>query len=356
MWAGETDKNGKSRYSAAHFNHLKTAMQFLIDHYGNTSVNNFTRHSLKYLQEKLETCGCIRGIPYRRPSVNKYVRIIVKAFEEGEERGWGVPEALPGLLKKVRPLRVGQTMAPEYKLREPVEIATVKATLDYITVEMVRAMVQVHLICTMRSQDVCNLRLCDCLIDPPDYPAGTWFYEPYTHKTKHRGKRLFKSIPPEAQEILRPYIEAKKNNPEAFLFCPKDAVKAYREKRRAERETRVQPSQVERSKRAKRRMPKREPGEKYRVDSYRTAVQRAITRAQKAGVDVPHWFPHLLRHRSVSETNARFNKQAAQDAAGHSHEKVTEGYIHQIPAELQRMAEVAQKQPRIFSQKSDESS
>jgi len=276
---------------------------------------------------------------------------IVKAFEEGEERGWGVPEALPGLLKKVRPLREGQTMASEYELREPVEIAAVEATLPFITSETVRAMVQVHLICTMRSQDVVNLRLCDLLIDPPDFPTGSWFYEPFTHKTKHRGKRLFKTILPEAQEILLPYIEAKRDNPEAFLFSPKDSVAKFRAEQRAKRKTKVQPSQVERAKQAKKRKPKRAPGEKYRVDSYRTAVQRAITRAQKAGVDVPHWFPHLLRHRSVSETNARFGKTAAKEAAGHSDEKVTEGYIHQIPAELKRMAEVAREQPRIFSQR-----
>jgi hypothetical protein len=76
-------------------------------------------------------------------------------------------------------------MAAGYVLREPVEIEAVKATLPFIRTEMVKAMVQVHLLCTMRSQDVVNLHLCDLRIDPPGYPFG---HTPRFHSLAQAGE------------------------------------------------------------------------------------------------------------------------------------------------------------------------
>ena len=143
----------------------------------------------------------------------------------------------------------------------------------------------IHRVSDMRSQDVCNLRICDIEMNDPDY-LDVWFYAPHTHKTKKQGKKLLKAIPPEAQEILKPFIEAKKNAPTAYIFSPSDAMKKHRQKLRENRKTPVQPSQIERTKRAKKRKPKKEPGEKYLASSYRTAVQRAQKQARKAGIDI----------------------------------------------------------------------
>ena len=330
-------------YSPGYVTHIRIAMQFLIDQCGHLSTAEFTRHTLKSLQEKLEKEG-IHGKPYCRESVNRYIRFMVNAFIEGEERGWGVDENLPGQLTRVRPLRIGRTTAPEYQEVGAVEIDVVKATLPFMS-DTIRAMVMTQLLCTMRSQDIVNLRVCDVQMNHPKYP-GVWFYEPHTHKTKKRGKRLLKVIPPEAQEILAPFIRAKMDTPTAFVFSPRDVTKKHREQLREYRKSKPTPSQIERAKRAKKRKPKCAPGEKYRVDSYRTAVQRAQGRARKAGVDVEHWFPHQLRHRSVTETRAKFGLKAARDMAGHSNSKVTKGYAKQ---KIERMVKVARKQSRIFS-------
>jgi hypothetical protein len=309
-------------YSKDYIGHIKIAMQFLIDRCGHLSTADFTRHTLKSLQGEIEERG-VNGTPYCRGSVNRYVSFIKKAFEVGEENGWGIDENLPGQLAKVRPLRQGHTKAKEYEPREPVEIETVKATLPFLR-EPVGAMVMVHLLCCMRSQDVINLRSCDIETNDPKYP-GVWWYAPYDHKTKKQGKKLVKVIPPEAQEILRPFLDAKKGNPTAFIFSPRDTVKKHREKLRENRMSKPTPSQIERAQRAKKRKPKHPLGERYTTGSYRTAVQRAQERARKAGVDIPHWFPHQIRHESVSEIKAQFGMKAARDMAGHSNSKVTKG-------------------------------
>jgi integrase len=317
-------------------------MQFLIDHCGNLSVDDFTRYVLKHLQEKLEQEG-VTGRPFARPLVNRYVSFIKTAFREAEESGL-CSESIVDSLARVRPLKRGKTTAREYEPVDHVDTDVVKATLPFMS-EIIRAMVMIHLLCSMRSQDVINLRICDIEMNDPKYP-GVWWYAPHDHKTKKQGKKLVKVIPPEAQEILRPFIEAKKDTPEAFLFSPKDAIKKHRKELRENRQSKPTPSQIERAKRAQKRKPKHPLGERYTAGSYRTAVQRAQERAKKAGIDIPHWFPHQIRHESVSEIKARFGMKAARDMAGHSSSKVTKGYTHE---KLDRMAMVARKQSRIFS-------
>ena len=116
----------------------------------------------------------------------------------------------------------------------------------------------------------------------------------------------------------------------------------------------VQPSQVKRAQKAKRN-PKRAPKEQYSNVTYYRAISRAIARAQAAGVEIPHWHPHQIRHQSIAETRNRFGDRAARDFAGHGSVKVTNGYgknkIKGIgKKQLERIVRVATEQPRIFSQ------
>ena len=87
----------------------------------------------------------------------------------------------------------------------------------------------------------------------------------------------------------------------------------------------------------------------------KSADSRAIARAQAAGVEIPHWHPHQIRHQSIAETRNRFGDRAARDFAGHGSVKVTNGYgknkIKGIgKKQLERIVRVATEQPRIFSQ------
>ena len=82
------------------------------------------------------------------------------------------------------------------------------------------------------------------------------------------------------------------------------------------------------------------------LEHLRTAVQRSQERARKAGVEIPHWFPHQLRHRSATETRDQFGMEAARDMAGHSDSKITKRYAKQ---KIERMVKVAREQERVFS-------
>jgi len=174
----------ESRYSKSHIDHCRIAMQFLIDHCGNLSVDDFTRYVLKQLQEKLEQEG-VTGRPFARPLVNRYVSFIKTAFREAEESGL-CSESIVDSLARVRPLKRGKTTAREYEPVDHVDTDVVKATLPFMS-EIIRAMVMIHLLCSMRSQDVINLRICDIEMNDPKYP-GVWWYAPHDHKTKKQGR------------------------------------------------------------------------------------------------------------------------------------------------------------------------
>ena len=68
------------------FNHVKTAMGFLVKHFGRESADNFAPMSLIFLQKQLVEHG------YARLMVNRYVAIIKQAFKHGAKFGWVNPQ------------------------------------------------------------------------------------------------------------------------------------------------------------------------------------------------------------------------------------------------------------------------
>ena len=346
-WVATEYRNSKPQYS-----HCKVAAQLLIDHCGNESVDNITKHTIIALQEKLVE----NGKP--RPSIDRYIGLIKAIFEEGAYLGWGVSEKTADSVSRVRNLKKGRTLAPEYAEVNAIDDAIVGKTLPFMNTT-IRAMIQIQRICCMRGQDVRNLRLQD--IDMDSYSSfKVWLYYPFKHKGTSRGKTLVKGIPEEAQEILKPFLEGKK--PTDFVFQPKESVAKFHAERRTKRKTKVQPSQVKRAQK-KNRKTKRAPNEQYSNASYYRGVVRAIERANKAGkkemgeawVPIPHWHPHQVRHQSVAETRNRFGNIAARDCAGHGSVKVTNGYGKNKnkgirKKQLKRIVKVAMKQDRIFSE------
>src|SRR4029077_17478728 len=92
---------------------------------------------------------------------------------------------------------------------------------------------------------------------------------------------------PKAQAIITPFL---KTDLHGYLFSPKESMEAVRAERRKNSNTPVRTEQ------ARKRKPKRQPGEHYHVSSYRQAVIKAC---RKAGV--PEWHPHQLRHNMATE-------------------------------------------------------
>ena len=99
-----------------------------------------------------------------------------------------------------------------------------------------------------------------------DQGGETWVYTPARHKAEHHDKPREVLVGPRGREVLRPWLKA---DPGAYLFSPAEATLERREAMRGRRQTRVQPSQADRSK----FRPKKVPGTCYTVASYRTAIR-----------------------------------------------------------------------------------
>ena len=102
-----------------------------------------------------------------------------------------------------------------------------------------------------------------------------------------------------------------------YLFSPQETALFVKIDKRRKRKSKVQPSQVDRSK----KKPKRKPGVKYDVNAYRRAIQRA---AEKAGV--PQWFPNQLRHTRLTQIRKKYGLEAAQVIGGHAKADITQVY------------------------------
>ena len=92
-------------------------------------------------------------------------------------------------------------------------------------------------------------------------------------------------------------------------------MESVRAERRKNRKTPIRAEQP------RKRKPRRQPGARYRVSSYRQAVIKAC---QKAGV--PEWHPHQLRHAKATEIRREAGLDAARAVLGHRSTATTEVY------------------------------
>lgn len=295
---GHYQKRGKG---TSELDNIKYAIRPLRELYGRTAVQDFGPLALKALQVRMVADGLSRGVVNSR--IGKVKRIFRWAVSEEL-----APPSLMHALDTVAGLQKGRTEARETEPVEPVDDETVDATLPHLPV-VVADMVAVQRLTGMRPQDVCNLRPTDI-----DRTADVWLYRPATHKNEHHGKDRIVCIGSKGQEILLPYLL---RSPEAFCFSPAESEQRRKAELRANRKTKVQPSQVDRSKRTA----KRKPGDQYTSNSYLYAVRRA---AEKAGVS--KWAPNQLRHAAGTEIRKKFGLEAAQVVLGHSKADVTQVY------------------------------
>jgi integrase len=130
------------------------------------------------------------------------------------------------------------------------------------------------------------------------------------------------------------------------LFSPKE-VDAWRNEQRrltagTDRKTPVYPSELrskEKAKQArKRRKPVRPRRDHYDTHSYQKAIEYAFIRAQKAGVEIPHWHPNQLRHNRGTEVRKVYGVEAAQVILGHARADVTQVYAEKNQELAMRIA------------------
>jgi len=141
---------------------------------------------------------------------------------------------------------------------------------------------------------------------------SVWFYTPPNHKTQHRGHSRVIPIGPKGQAILRPFLD---RPVDAYLFSPAEAEAEIRAKRHAARKTPL--SCGNRPGTNRKANPQWKPGDRYTRDTYYRAVQHAIRAARKAGIDVPDFHPHQLRHTAATEVRRALGRDAARALLGH---------------------------------------
>lgn len=228
-------------------------------------------------------------------------------------------------LKSVEALRAGQTEAPETEPVKPVAIEVVRQTAKHLS-PVLKAMLRVHIATGMRPSELCRLRPCDI-----DRTGPVWMYRPAKHKTAGRGKTRAIPIVGDALDALVDYIN---RDPQSFCFSPAESVAWWQATKRANRKSKVQPSQVSRAK----ERPAKKPRDCYDAHSYRQSIQRAARAAK-----VKEWHPYQLRHLAGTVVRDALGIEAAQALLGHSQLSMTEHYAKLSEQKAIQAAAVAPK-------------
>jgi integrase len=209
------------------------------------------------------------------------------------------PSAYQGL-RAVASLKLGRSAARETPRVPPVPEPHIEAVQPFVS-RQVWGMIQLQFRTGARPGDVALLRLIDI-----DTSMAVWQYRPQTHKTEHHGHERTVYLGPDAQEVLREFMDRPVSS---YVFSPREAEAERLEVLHAERKTPL--SHGNRPGTNRKRKPRRVPGEHYTTDSYRRAIQRACDKAE-----IPRWHPHQLRHNAATKLRAAFGIEASRILLG----------------------------------------
>jgi integrase len=319
----------------------KYSFRPLVHLYGGTPARNFGPLSFKAVRQLM-----IDGynhprhgqqMPLARGVVNQRAGRIRRMFKWSVENELVPPSVYHGLLA-VQGLQRGRTRAREPEPVRPVPDAHVNAVRPYVS-RQVEAMIDLQLLTGMRPGEVCIMRACDL-----DTTARIWVYRPHVHKTSHHGHGREVYLGPRAQEVVKRFL---KTDLQAYLFSPGEAREERFLALRQNRKSKVQPSQVCR----RRNKPKKVPGERYDVFSYRRAIAYACDRAFQVPEGLMEaearkwrkahrWHPHQLRHNAGTNVRKKHGIELARIILGHSTAFCTEIYAE---ADRQQAMEVVAK-------------
>jgi integrase len=297
-----------------------------------------------------------------RKECNRRTNILRRIFKwaAAEEL---IPASVHASLAVVTGLQKGRTTARETTPVQPVDDATVDATLPHLG-RHVRAMVEFQRLTGCRPGEVCALRLCDI-----DRSGSVWLFKPAHHKNSHRGQRRTVAIGPRAQEVLNPFLGAE---PEAFRFNPAAAVAEIRAERAARRKTPRFKSHQKRNATKRKKLPKRPPASGYSTHAHAVAVMRAcdaawplpaelgpqVKEGKRESVTVwrkrltddeksrvrrwrqdHRWHPNQLRHSFATKVRKKHGLEAAQVVLGHAKADTTQIYAERNEALAVAVAE-----------------
>jgi integrase len=274
----------------------------LTDTYPHHRANDFGPAQLKVVRDRMI------AVSWCRNTVNQRIRRVRHMWKWAAEEGLVSPTTWHGLCV-VRGLQAGRTTARETQLRKPVADAIVDATMPHLP-RHAAGLIRFQRLTGCRPAEACRLQMCDV-----DRTGEVWVYSPPRHKCAWRGHQRNIGIGPQAQAVLREFIDGLSTDD--FVFSPKRQRAEHFAAMRAARKTPVQPSQLCRRK----KRPRKAPGERYTPASINRAVRNAC---KKAGV--VSWCPYQLRHAAGARARRIAGLDAAQALLGHRTVGMTEHY------------------------------
>jgi integrase len=300
-WAAGYYKKHGSR--TTEFDNIRCALRFLMLLFGSTPAATFGPKDLELVRQAMieDQLG--------RKTINGRISRIKRMFRWGTRVGLLPPSCYHALMA-LEGLKRFRSPAKETPPVTTVPELSIQATLNHLN-PTVRAMAQIQALTGMRPQDIRNLRTSDL-----ETSSDVWVYTPWTHKTEHHGHIRRIAIGPKAQLLLAPFL--KPNDPQSYVFSPRDTVSNLQAERSRSRKTPRTPSERNRTRKSN---PKRSPRLQYSKDAYTTAIVRAAARA-----GVPPWSPNQLRHNAATKIRSLFGLDATAAVLGHRLGSVTEVY------------------------------
>jgi len=312
----------------AEHDHIKLAVRFARKLHGLTPADQFGPLALKAVRQAMVDAGL------SRTTINQRIGRVVRMFRWATENEM-LPASIYQALDAVEGLKKGRTRAAEPKRVRPVAEADVEAIRTFLTPQ-VWAIVELLRLTGARAGEIVPIRTADI-----DRSGDVWIYRPRSHKTEDHGHERVIVLGPRAIEVLKAWL---RDDPEAFLFQPREAIRIYRKEARQARVSPLTPSQ--RARKAKRE-PKKQPGDRYEVRAVHKSITMACRRAfphptlaqvkardlttedlaeLKAWRKAHRWHPHQLRHALATTIRARFGLEASQVVLGHSRADTTQIY------------------------------
>ncbi len=253
---------------------MKLAFRPLIELFSGTKAEAFGPKSLKAVRDRM-----IQNDISRR-EVNKRIGYIQRMFR------WACQEELLPAhhyhgLKSLQALKAHRSAARETLPVTPADDRDIEKILPLLP-PILQAMVMIQRWTGMRTGEL-------VIMQPGNITMGdkAWEYRPSHHKTKHHGHERVVPLGPRVQTLLKPYLT--NCGPTDYIFTPALAVQERNQLKRQHRKTRVQPSQISRAKKNR----KKPLTERYDSRTYYRALWYAQERAIKDGVRFTRCSPSI---------------------------------------------------------------
>lgn len=283
---------------------IKIVMGHLRRMFADLPADKFGPLKLRQLQRSLIDSGLARK------TINQHVKRAVRIVKWGAGQELVPASVWHGLLA-VESVKEREAKTPTKKVA-PVPMLHVEAVLPHVS-RQVAAAIRLQLLTGARPGEILAMRPGDV---ERDGPHGCWTYKPQHHKTEHHGLARIIFLGPKGQAVLEPFLD---REPGTCCFSPDEAERERNDAKIAARRVKLHRS-YDPTKRRKAK-PERQPQDRYTVDSYRRAIERACDKAK-----VARWTPHQLRHSAATELRREFGVETAQVTLGHKNVNVTEVY------------------------------